>query len=77
MPRGRRGCRLKSNGPRNTSYADRVGDMADARIRLRVSNACGSKSSHKYRGKDGSHVQRVEMKWFLNVCMALSARNVR
>ena len=55
------------------AYADSLGlTMAGRRI-LRVIMAYGMSLSHKFNGKFGDVLANPVAKWFLNVCMALSA----
>jgi hypothetical protein len=53
--------------------ADNCGLILDPRRMLSVSNACGRSLSHKCSGNIGSHDANPAIKWFLNVCIALSA----
>ena len=73
VPGGASGVLLKSNAPYSWAYAERFGLRWEARSRLRVRSACGSKQSHSVRLKPGSVPQSVAMKWFLKVRMARSA----
>ena len=52
---------------------ERSGFTHNGGSKLRVVVACGSKRHHRCIGKDGSVLARPEIKWSLNVAIALSA----
>ena len=65
------------NSPLRMALAERSGFTRDGRSKLRVVVACGSKRHHRCIGKDGLALASPEIKWSLNVAIALSAVFVR
>ena len=74
VPRGTSGVLLKSKLPKSWLYADSLGFNLDGRSMLRVATACGMSWHHRLGGKCSLVPFKMEMKWLLNVLMALSAR---
>ena len=73
VPGGENGVALKSNCPWSWACADRVGFIMDRLRRFNVTMAWGNWRHHKWRGKSLCVDTITEMKWFLKVCIALSA----
>jgi hypothetical protein len=61
-PRGARGIKFQSYGPCMASYANMLGLMQEACIRLSVFLTCGVSLSHSCRGNLLSVVARALMK---------------
>ena len=73
VPGGENGVALKSNWPWSWACAERVGCILDGRRRFNVATAWGNRRHHKRRGESLCVDTIPEMKWFLKVCIALSA----
>ena len=73
VPGGANGVALKSNCPWSWACAERVGFILDGRRRFNVATAWGNRRHHKRRGESLCVDTIPTMKWFLNVCIALSA----
>ena len=73
VPGGANGVALKSNWPWIWACAERVGFILGGRRRFNVTMAWGNIRHHKWRGKSLCVDTIPVMKWFLNVCIDLSA----
>ena len=74
VPRGPGGVELKSKSPNIWWNALSLGLIRDLRSRLSVRTVCGMSWHQMCGGKSVSVPFRMEMKWALKVCVALSAR---
>ena len=74
MPRGASGVLLKSKLPKRWLYADSFGFNLVGGSMFRVATACGMSQHHRWGGKRSSVSFKMEIKWLLNVLMALSVR---
>jgi hypothetical protein len=63
-PGGARGKRFQLYGPQMASYADMLGLIQEALIKLRVVSTCDVSLSHSCRGNSLSVVARALMKIF-------------
>ena len=73
VPGGASGVAAKSNSPKIYEYAESLGFARELRRRFNVITACSIRRSHSDNGKLGSVDASPDFKWFLKVCIALSA----
>ena len=64
---------LESNFPLSCASANSCGFLWEFWRGLTIMHACGISPSQRCRGKSGSVPSRMEMKWFLNVWICISA----
>ena len=74
VPGGANGVAAKLNSPNIYVYADNNGLVLADLSRFNVILHCSMSLSHSVRGKLGSTIAKPALKWFLNVCMTLSAK---
>ena len=72
LPGVANGVLLKSTFPSSDVYAESGGCTLDVRRRFNQSWHCSSSSSYNCAGKSLSVVQSPDIRWLLNVCIALS-----
>ena len=77
VPKGAIGVRLKSYGPFSIASAAMRGLSLDGRRRLRVKFVWSKRRSQSCSGNCGWRPQRMDMKWFFHVLIALSAAFAR
>ena len=73
-PCGANGVLLKSNQTKRWLYADTLDMLLERCNRFRMRNACGNNLSPSTIENSRCKVDNPSLKWFLNVCIALSAR---
>ena len=73
VPGVARGVLLKSKAPMRYESTDRQGPMRAGRRSFNVSSAFWMMRLHRWRGKFGSQVKSLAMRWALNVCILLYA----
>ena len=72
-PGGAMGVRLKSKGPCSAVCADILGLVLDARMRLSVRTACGTRRHQRCIGKLSGVEHKPTMKWYLQVWIPRSS----